>query len=218
MSRKDNAFRRRKPAHRTAAPSPEVTSLPRAGISTRLIALVYDSLLLLALTAVVNTLLIAIATPGEAASHQDLTVLSPAVRQGLLLPATLLVIFGFYGYCWTRSGQTLGMQTWRLEARRSDGRLLTWGDSFRRCASAAAVPVLCGLISRLLHDNVAAFAVSVLSGFLFNYVWAWLPQRGRPRGRCLHDLLSHTEVVRRPPQAKGGKPYRFLGLFGDRQD
>lgn len=195
---------------------PAVTEWPRAAVSLRLIALVYDGLLLVAMTAVVNTLLIAAVTPDAAASRQELTVLPAGVRDGLLLPATVLVAFLFYGYCWTRSGQTLGMQTWRLALRRRDGRLPTWADSARRFAAAALVPALCGGASWLLRHDTTAFALSVLTGFVFNYAWQWLPLRQRLGN--LHDTLSETEVLRHPVPPRSRKPYRFLGLFGDRRE
>ncbi len=222
MSRQNQSFRNRRAATaRKAVPPaapvrPDV--LPRAGVGLRLITLIYDGLLLIALTAVLNTLLIALITPSAASDSNTLTVLSPGVRYGLLFPATLLVIFAFYGYCWTRSGQTLGMQTWRLEVRRLDGNLMTWGDSLLRSVSASAVPAFCGLTSWLLRGDVAAFAISITVGFFFNYAWRWLPIPSAVSGRCLHDVLSHTDVLRRPAQPKQRKPYRFLGLFGDRQD
>ncbi|MEL0028456.1 MAG: RDD family protein [Perlucidibaca sp.] len=217
MARSDNSFRsrRHKPAPRPA-PAPAATpaeQLPTAGVGLRLITLIYDTLLLIALTAVINTILIAIVTPGSAAHSNTLTVLSPGIRHGLMFPATVLVIFVFYGYCWTRSGQTLGMQTWRLETRRVDGRRMRWGDSLLRL-----VPAFCGLASWLLHGEPRAFGLSVLLGLLFNYAWYWLPLNPSLRKRCLHDLLSHTEVVRQPAKPRQRKAYRFLGLFGDRED
>lgn len=223
MARSDNSFRsrRHKPSPRHAAgpstaPEPRAI-LPSASVGVRLISLVYDGLLLFALTAVLNTILITIVTPGTASHSNTLTVLSPEVRYGLMFPATVLVIFAFYGYCWTHSGQTLGMQTWRLETRRTDGRRMRWGDSLLRFAAASVVPTFCGLASWLVHGEARAFALSVLIGFLINYAWRWLPLNPSLQGRCLHDLLSYTEVVRLPAQPRARKAYRFLGLFGDRE-
>lgn len=216
MSRRSKQPRRPRSRPATdAAPAlaQDAASWPRAGVFVRLIALIYDGLLLIALTAVLNTILIAIATPASQSHQQALTVLSPAVREGLLLPATIAVIFAFYGYCWTRSGQTLGMQTWRLTLRRGDGHLPTWRDSLRRFAAAAAVPAISGLVSWLLRHDVSAFALSVLVGFLFNYAWQWLRTGGN-----LHDQLSGTEVLHQPPRPRAKRSYRFLGLFGDRED
>lgn len=206
----------RKPGLLASAESSNTTALQRAGLGLRLITLLYDGLLLVALTAVINTIIIAIITPSQAAAHQALTVLSPELRHGVLFPATVLVIFAFYGYCWTRSGQTLGMQTWHLALRRRDGRTLTWQDSFRRFVAAAMVPTLCGLASWLLRDGDArAFALSVGIGFVLNYLWLWLPAGAGGKG-CLHDRLSNTDVIRIPPSPKTRKAYRFLGLFGDK--
>lgn len=220
MARSNTGFRSRKtPRHPVSTRAPETPAiLPRAGIGVRLIALVYDSLLLIALAAVVNTVLIAIATPSQAADTSTLTVLPAGVRYGLLFPATVAIIFAFYGYCWTRSGQTLGMQTWRLEARRVDGNLMTWADSLRRFLSAAAVPALCGLTSWLLRGDQAALGISVAAGLLFNYLWRWLPLASGAQGRCLHDVLSQTDVLRRPAGATPKHRYRFLGLFGDKEN
>lgn len=192
-------------------------TLPRAGLGVRLITLTYDGLLLLALAFVINTLIIIFTTPAQAAASSALTILSPEVRHMVMFPATVLVVFAFYGYCWTRSGQTLGMQTWRLELRRRDGRLLTWQDSFRRFVAAAMVPTLCGLASWLLHpDDTRAYGLSIVFGFVLNYLWLLVPSNSG-KG-CLHDKLSNTEVLRVPVKPKTRKPYRFLGLFGDKLD
>lgn len=194
-----------------AAPTPSVQALPRAGVGVRLIALMYDSLLLIALVAVINVIVIAIFTPS---SGTDATLLSPAIRQGLMFPLSLGAIFWFYGYCWTRSGQTLGMQTWRLEVRDLHGQRLTWGRSLQRFIAAGAVPLLCAMTSWVLHPkDLHALNISVFAGLAANYLWALLPLSSGS-GRSIHDLLSATAVLRVPAAER--KPYRFLGLFGDK--
>ena len=122
MSRRTAAGRKKRTP---AAATRPVQALPRAGVGVRLIALMYDSLLLIALVAVINVIVIAIFTPSAASTGNSATLLSPAIRQGLMFPLSLGAIFSFYGYCWTRSGQTLGMQTWRLEVRDLQGQRLT---------------------------------------------------------------------------------------------
>jgi uncharacterized RDD family membrane protein YckC len=183
----------------------------------RLICLLYDGLLLLALLAVLNVILVGIFTSGQAVQTQAIELLSPQVRYGLQFPASVLIIFGFYGYCWTRSGQTLGMQTWRLELIRRDGYRPRWRDALRRFLAACVLPVLCGALSWILQDgNGKAFGFSVVLGFVVNYVWGWLPLTGLSHGRCLHDLLSDTEVVRVPVKAKTQSLLGFLGLSSDK--
>lgn len=215
MSRRSASGRRKRAsAPQPAQPSPVAQNLPRAGVGVRLIALVYDSLLLLALVFVINVIMIALFTPSAAASGNQAVLLSPAIRQGLMFPLSLAAIFGFYGYCWTRSGQTLGMQTWRLELRNLDGTPPGWMQSLSRFIAAAALPVLCAAASWLLHPHdLKALTISVLAGLLANYLWALLPL-SVGAGRCIHDQLSATEVLRVPPAER--KPYRFLGLFGDK--
>lgn len=211
MGRQDQGFgqRRRRStrphssAHQAAATA-TVEILPRAGVWVRLAALVYDSLLLIGLLAVTNLILVALVTPREAVDNQTLTVLSAQWRYGLLLPASLLVIYGFYGYCWKKGGQTLGMQTWRLTARRRDGEPLGWGDSLRRCLGALLVPLLLLALASLNGASHKGMASALAAGLLFNYAWAWLPFSRLPSGRCLHDWLSRTDVLRLPkkPSAK----------------
>ncbi|MDZ4297882.1 MAG: RDD family protein [Moraxellaceae bacterium] len=198
--------------HRKAAKkSPQQTApvqvdiLPRAPVWVRLAALVYDGLLVIALLAITNAILVAIVTPSEAASNQDFVVLSANIRYGLLLPASLLVIYLFYGYCWKRGGQTLGMQTWRLSARRRDGDLMTWGDALKRCFAAVVMPFLLALLAWRFGATSKGVAVFVGIGFLFNYAWAWLPISRLPPGLCLHDLISNTDVLRLPKKAKASK-------------
>lgn len=220
MSRSSAPFqrkRRQKTPANTQTHIPSVLEYPRAGVSVRLICLLYDTLLLIALLAVLNVILVGIFTSGQSANSQEIELLSAEVRYGLQFPASVLIIFGFYGYCWTRSGQTLGMQTWRLELIRRDGQRPRWRDALRRFLCACVLPVTCGAIAWVLQDgNGKAFGFSVLLGFMVNYVWGWLPLTGLSHGRCLHDVMSDTEVVRVPVRPKTRKPYRFLGLFGDK--
>ena len=220
MSRSSAPFqrkRRQKIPSNTQTQTPSVLEYPRAGVSVRLICLLYDALLLIALLAVLNVILVGIFTSGTSAHTQEIELLSAEVRYGLQFPASVLIIFGFYGYCWTRSGQTLGMQTWRLELIRRDGQRPRWRDALRRFLSACVLPVTCGAIAWVLQDgNAKAFGFSVLLGFMVNYLWGWLPLTGLSHGRCLHDVMSDTEVVRVPVRPKSRKPYRFLGLFGDK--
>ncbi|MES2719784.1 MAG: RDD family protein [Pseudomonadota bacterium] len=195
-------------------PAPSIQALPRAGIGVRLIALIYDSLLLVALVAVINVIVIAIFTPSAAAAGNSATLLSPVIRQGLMFPLSMGAIFCFYGYCWTRSGQTLGMQTWRLELRDLNGQRLSWKRSLQRFIAASALPLLSATASWLLHPHdLRVLAISVFAGLAANYLWALLPF-SYGSGRSFHDQLSDTAVLRIPPTAR--KPYRFLGLFGDK--
>ncbi len=136
-----------------------------AGLLRRLGALLYDSLLLLALFMVATAILLPL-TGGEAITPAAHPALEFAYRAALL---ALLV--GFYGCFWTRRGQTLGMASWRLRIEREDGALLTWPDTVRRLAAAAVslAPAGLGLLwilfdpqRRAWHDRWTRTRVVVL--------------------------------------------------------
>jgi len=143
----------------TTAPPPPA----RAGLLRRLAAMFYDSLLLLALLMIVTALFL-LTTGGEAIDPRTQPVLEFIYRLVLLL-----LTVGFFGVSWTRSGQTLGMATWRLRVEREDGRRLTWGDTLRRLGWAL---------------------VSLLPAGL-GFAWVLFD----PERRAWHDRLSRTRVV-----------------------
>jgi uncharacterized RDD family membrane protein YckC len=134
-----------------------------AGLLRRLGALLYDSLLLVALMMLATALFLPF-TGGEAVTPATQPMLEVAYR---LVLAALTV--AFYGYFWTRGGQTLGMAAWRLRVEREDHTLLTWPDSLRRLAWAAVSLACAG------------------AGLLWVAV--------DPQRRAWHDRLSQTRVV-----------------------
>lgn len=178
-----------------------------APISIRLMAIVYDGLLIVALCAIISAILVGIATPKAASAHNQTQVLSSNFRHFILFPAQVITTWLFYGYFWRQAGQTLGMQTWRLKVIKPDGRLLTWPDSFGRCAAAMILPAFCGLAGQAIYHHTSAFAISVLLGFIGNYLWAMINKRNL----AWHDQLSGTVVIRLP---KEQQPKRArLGWF-----
>lgn len=177
----------------------------------RLYCLVYDGLLLLALWMITTAFLVPLVTPEQAAQQHQIAVASGTFRNLVLFPALVTITWLFYGYFWTRAGQTLGMQTWRLKVVRADGLSLRWSDAITRCASACLLPVVCALIGQLAYGTPKAVLLSLLSGFLANYGWMlW-------NGRHLtwHDQLSRTVVLRLPPEPKD-KQRRFFGWFAEK--
>ena len=183
-----------------------------AGMGLRLFCIVYDGLLLLALWFITTMALVPFGTPDTAAAKHEITVVAPAFANFVLFPALVAVTWLFYGYFWTRNGQTLGMQTWRLQVLRADGERLRWSDALGRCASACLFPLACGLMSQVAFKSAGAFLMSVLLGFLGNYLWMlWSAQR-----LAWHDQLSLTRVWRLPPEPKGKR--RFFAWFSEKND
>jgi len=96
-----------------------------ANLPRRLIAMVYDAFLLIALFALVS-LPIVLALGRDHPINENWLVLL-LYRLVLLLTAYL-----FFGWFWTHGGQTLGMRAWRLQTLNSDGSPLDWISSGKR--------------------------------------------------------------------------------------
>jgi uncharacterized RDD family membrane protein YckC len=132
-----------------------------AGLALVLAAAVYDGLLTVAILFVATALALPF-TAGEAIPP------STPLYQAYLLVAG----FPYFGWCWSRGGQTLGMRAWRLRLQREDG----------------ASPSLSNAVLRYLGALLSWLALGI--GFL------WLLAPGR---RSWHDRLSGTRVLREPP-------------------
>jgi len=144
-------------------------SLPQpAGVLRRLGAMLYDTLLIIALLMAITAALLTF-TGGEAITPARLGPFEYAY-QALLVFA----VVAFFGWFWTRRGQTLGMTAWRLQVVREDGALLTWADTLKRLACAL---------------------VSLLAGGL-GYFWIWIDRDKL----AWHDRWTHTRVILLPKQ------------------
>ena len=114
-------------------------SPPSAGVLRRLGAMFYDLLLVIAVMMVVTAVLLPL-TGGEAITNERFGAWEYAYR---LLLLTIVILF--FGMFWTRRGQTLGMQAWRLRIQREDGSPLSWLDVFKRLGAATVSLCLAGI-------------------------------------------------------------------------
>ena len=98
--------------------------LPPAGLGPRLIAALYDWLLVLAIMMVASVPIVAL--------------LDDAIATGnAFYQASLVIIAGlFFGGFWMRGGQTLGMRAWRLRLVSTDGSAVTPVSAALRYAGA----------------------------------------------------------------------------------
>jgi uncharacterized RDD family membrane protein YckC len=128
----------------------------------RIGAMLYDGLLILALM-FLTTLPFIAARGGEPVETSD----------NLLFQVILaLVVFGFFVGFWTRSGRTLGMQSWRLQLVASDGD--------RPNLSAATI----------------RFFAALLSWLPFGLGFLWQLWDGEQL--TWHDRISKTRIVYYP--------------------
>jgi len=136
----------------------------QAGVLRRFGAMLYDGLVVIALLFVVTAMLLPL-TGGEAISSERHGVLVEYGYRAMLIAIVVI----FFGWFWTRRGQTLGMQAWRLMVTREDGLRLTWSDVFKRLSAA--------LIS--------------LAPLALGYFWVWI-DRDR---LAWHDRWSRTRII-----------------------
>lgn len=149
----------------------------KAGLTRRLAAMFYDSLLNIALLMVTTGIYMMVTkkilgtTTYKQMNDSGSTIGDPALS--MILLGTLIL---FYGYFWTRTGQTLGMQVWHLRVQTTDARPITWRQALTRVIGA----------------------VISASAFGLGYLWILVDKKGR----SLHCILSNTEVVRIPKRVK----------------
>ncbi|MFC3150184.1 RDD family protein [Litoribrevibacter euphylliae] len=105
---------------------------PSAGIMRRLIAMVYDLLVVLGLLFFVLAIVTGI---------NGMEAVEGPAFQSLIF----LVIFGFFAIFWTYGGQTAGMKAWRLRVETLDGRPITLQQSLVRFLAAILSAACLGL-------------------------------------------------------------------------
>ena len=108
-------------------------SLQQASIIKRLASLVYDSLIVIAISFTYgwSVLMLKYKFLGMELGENGRAQLSGF--ESLLL---LLVIIFFYSFFWHRGGQTLGMKAWRLKLLNSEGERPSWGQCMLRAVIA----------------------------------------------------------------------------------
>jgi uncharacterized RDD family membrane protein YckC len=113
------------------SPSQSVTQNP--AIWRRFAAMIYDSLLLLAVSMAYGGVTLAIKQLVN--NSQEAFVSGPLFQLGWLV-----VLIGFFCYFWMKAGQTLGMRAWRLQIvhinHKGDTVLPTLTQCLGRCLLA----------------------------------------------------------------------------------
>lgn len=144
-------------------------SLPSAGVIRRLAALLYDSLLLLAVSIGYGALALAIKVNllGMPLAEGEKASLGPIGFAGWML-----VLIAFYCLFWNRFGQTLGMKAWRLQVTDLNGQHPSFMRGALRCIWATLSFICLGL----------------------GYFWLWIDKDNL----TLHDRLSGTRVWQLP--------------------
>jgi|APSaa5957512535_1039671.scaffolds.fasta_scaffold99918_2 uncharacterized RDD family membrane protein YckC len=145
-------------------------SLEPAPLWRRLAAMAYDSILVLAIWMVVAFLVLQMFGIENARTVEGDAVALDPLYKNVLFSAMLLSAWAFFSWFWTHSGQTLGMQAWRIRVVQNDGTAITAAQSGIRFTLAIVSFLALGL------------------GYLYILI--------NPGKAAMHDTLSGTRVVK----------------------
>lgn len=179
------------------------TSSTPPGLFRRLASGFYDALIVFAIWLLAT--FIAVIPLTHSHTFESFYTQNPGIKTAYQI-VLLALGYAFFGFFWTRGGQTLGMRTWRLRVVCADGAALGWYPALLRYI-AMLIPWLLLLLSAELFmaprqtpappvaQLVGAIVLLVaLAGFLWP---AFDPQR-----LSWQDHLSRTLLrdAPRPPR------------------
>jgi uncharacterized RDD family membrane protein YckC len=142
----------------------------------RLIAIIYDSFLVLALIMGVMFVVLPIYSAITGSNTSESVVQLDKELVWLIWLLTPMVFFTIF---WLKSGQTLSMQAWRIKLVGFSGEPLTAGQCVIRCLGAALSAACLGA----------------------GYLWCLVDRNGR----AWHDYLSGTELIVLPKKNDNAK-------------
>ena len=152
------------------------------GFLRRLGALLYDGLLLFAILLFASLIVVV---------PFNITYGHPLYPVYVIYIYT--IAFLFFGWFWTHSGQTLGMKTWRIYVSGNDGNVLEWKQAISRFLAALIfwIPAAAGYF--LSRDYFKEYGLLTLLPIAADYLWCLIDKDQR----ALHDIISHTRLVKR---------------------
>lgn len=126
---------------------PETPSeISHASLLRRLVAMLYDALICVALLMVTTGIYMATsASIMGTEKYQQLTESGGTLHDPLLSSLLFVVLYMFFGYFWTRTGQTLGMQVWHIRIQNPDGTSISWMQALMRFFMAGIAMGCAGL-------------------------------------------------------------------------
>ena len=124
-----------------ASPQDLYQGSPRANFFKRLGAYVYDLFAIFALLMLATATAVIIVASSvkmglmDLANYQDV---GDYLAHNTLFAAFLAIVaIAFYGYFWSKGGQTIGMKAWSLRVQNSDGSNINFTQALIRMATSA---------------------------------------------------------------------------------
>jgi uncharacterized RDD family membrane protein YckC len=147
--------------------------LAPVSVFRRFAAMFYDFILCIALMMVMTGLYMMIANlvlGGD--TYKNMNDSGQSVHDPLLSSILFISLYVFFGFFWTKSGQTLGMQVWHIRVQNKDNTTISWNQALLR--------FLMGMISWL--------------AFGLGHLWPLFDHEKRS-WQC---IFSNSELVRTP--------------------
>ena len=107
--------------------------LAPVGVIRRFAAMFYDFILCIALMMVMTGLYMMIANAllgGD--TYKSMNDSGQSVHDPFLSSILFISLYVFFGFFWTKNGQTLGMQVWHIRVQNKDNTTITWNQALLR--------------------------------------------------------------------------------------
>lgn len=169
------------------------SAISHASLPRRLAALVYDGLLLFAVTMVAGFLLVPFTSTIE--------LNDPDSSQNIFNPFItiyyLVVYYLFFTWFWTHGGQTLGMRAWHIRLNTENGQMLNWKQAlFRYLVSLPMWFFWVIAIGKSTQGFVISFLEQLPNWMIFSIATAWLIVDHLPNN--WRDRLTGTHIIHVP--------------------
>ncbi len=169
---------------------------PPAGLLRRLGATISDSLVVLGLLLLGTLLFVPLLNHlgAKAMTPSEVGWFWTSVYWVWMLSIWML----FFGFFWSRSGQTVGMRAWQLRLENDSGALLTWTQSLKRLW-ASVLPWLPCLLAMSIAEQLASDALKYLGqGLSLLGVTGLLAMYRDPSRRTWHDRITRSRIILLP--------------------
>lgn len=168
-------------------PAPAIASLAR-----RLASLLYEGLIV---AAILFAATFASALVGIARFE--------GLARNLFQTYLLLVLGGYFVWCWCRGGQTLPMRAWRLRLVQSNGAPVKPMRAVTRYLLATSAFAPAGVGAAMLWlDTRAPLGWLALAPSALTLLWSLVD----PQRQFLHDRLAGTRIVNAAPPTTSSPP------------
>ncbi|MFT6029261.1 MAG: putative RDD family membrane protein YckC [Oleiphilaceae bacterium] len=146
--------------------------LAPVGVMRRFSAMFYDFILCIALMMVMTGLYMIIANFILGDTYKAMNDSGQSMHDPLLSSVLFITLYIFFGFFWTKNGQTLGMQVWHIRVQNKDNTSISWKQA----------------LLRFLMGTVSWIALGI------GHLWP-IFDREKRSWQC---IFSDTELVRIP--------------------